>query len=511
MAKQTSDALFDLSLDTISRDKQALIFVNTKRSAERVAEDLSRKVRLEGNQLESLAVKSLKALSRPTKQCERLAKCLKKGVAFHHAGLAAKQRELVEDSFRDGTVKIIACTPTLAFGLDLPAFRVIMRDVKRYTSHGYNFIPVLEYHQMTGRAGRPKYDKYGEAITLASTKEEADDLVERFIRGKPEAIYSKLAVEPVLRTYLLSLIAASFVNTKKEIMDFFEQTFWAYQYRDMHRLESIIERMLGLLEEWEFIRSNADDFRSADKLDSTRYRATLLGQRVAELYLDPLTAFHMTTSLRRATSKELTPFSFLQMVCHTLEMRPLLKVKAREYERFQEYLAEYEDTLIMNEPSMFEPDYEDFLYSVKTSLFMQDWLDEKDEEFLLQKFDIRPGEIRVKLDIADWLLYATYELNRILNFKELSKHITRTRMRLKYGVKEELLPLLKLKDIGRVRARKLYSNNLRTITDIKKAELLTLTQILGKKTAQNVKDQLGQKVEPVKKGKRKGQRGLVDY
>lgn len=498
-------------MDTISRKKQALIFVNTKRSAERVAEDLSKKVKLDSSQLDSLAGKSLKSLSRPTKQCERLAKCLKRGIAFHHAGLAAKQRELIEDSFRSGAVRIIACTPTLAFGLDLPAFRVIMRDVKRYTSHGYNFIHVLEYHQMTGRAGRPKYDKFGEAITLANTKEEADDLVERFIRGKPEAIYSKLAVEPVLRTYLLSLIAAHFVNTKKEITDFFERTFWAYQYRDMHRLESIIGRMLGLLGEWEFIRSNADDFQSADALDNTRYRATLLGQRVAELYLDPLTAFHITTSLRRATSKQLRPFSFLQMICHTLEMRPLLKVKAKEYERFQEFLAEYEDILVMDEPSMFEPDYEDFLYSIKTALFMQDWMDEKDEEFLLEKFDIRPGEIRMKLDRADWLLYATYELNRILNFKELSKHIARTRMRLQYGVKEELLPLLKLRDIGRVRARKLYQNNLKTIADIKKAELITLTQILGKKTAQNVKDQLGQKVESVKKGKRKGQRGLTGY
>jgi helicase len=279
----------------------------------------------------------------------------------------------------------------------------------------------------------------------------------------------------------------------------------------MHRLEAIIERMLRLLEEWEFIRSNADDFQSADEMENTRYRATLLGQRVAELYLDPLTAFHITTSLRKATAKQPEPFSFLQMVCHTLEMRPLLRVKAKEYERIQGSLAEYEHLILEDEPSLFDPDYEDFLYSIKTALFMQDWIDEKDEEFLLERFDIRPGEIRVKLDIADWLLYATYELNRILNFKELSRHVNRTRVRLQYGVKEELLPLLKLRDIGRVRARKLYSNNLKTIADLKRTELVTLTQILGKKTAQNVKDQLGQKIEPIKKGKRKGQKGLTGY
>ena len=162
----SQDGSINLALDTIKIGKQAFVFVNTKRSAEKSAEDISKKIKAQSPQLDQIAEKALKALSRPTHQCERLAFCLKKGIAFHHAGLAAAQRELIEDEFRKGTVKIICCTPTLAAGVDLPAFRAIIKDLKRYTIHGLSWIPVLDYMQMSGRAGRPNYDKEGQAIAL---------------------------------------------------------------------------------------------------------------------------------------------------------------------------------------------------------------------------------------------------------------------------------------------------------------------------------------------------------
>jgi helicase len=508
---ESNASVIDLALDTLRKEKQAIIFVNTKRSAEKVAEDLSTKLKELSPVAQEMSEKVLHSLQKPTVQCERLAKCVRKGIAFHHAGLVHHQRELVEEGFRSGVVKIIAATPTLAMGVDLPAFRVIMRDVKRYTHQGYTFIPVLEYHQMCGRAGRPNYDTYGEAISIASTEDEREELIDRFIKGKPEAIYSKLAVEPVLRTHLLSLIASNFVNTKKQIMDFFEQTFWAFQYKDMHRLEMIICKMLDLLEEWEFVVSNAEDFKSAGELEDTKYRATFMGKRVAELYLDPLSAFHLVTCIRKSTSRQIVPFSWLQMVSNTLEMRPLLKARTREYDQIQQVLVEYDSKLLQDEPSMFEPEYEDFLNSVKTAMFFHDWIGEKEEDYLLKTFDIRPGESRAKLDIADWLLYSAEDLARILQFQPLLKELERVRVRLKYGVKEELLPLIRFKHVGRVRARMLFRNNIRDVGDVKKADLATLTQILGKQTALSVKEQVGQELEPVKPGKRKGQIALHDY
>lgn len=476
---KSSDPVVNIALDTIEKNKQALVFVNAKRSAEKVAEDISRKTKLKNEKLNELADKIKKVLSRPTKQCERLANCVEKGIAFHHAGLAAKQKELVEEAFRDGTIKIISCTPTLAAGLDLPAFRAIIRDVKRYGSHGMVHIPVLEFLQMAGRAGRPKYDTWGEAIIIVQTDSDKEYIVEHYLKGTPEEIYSKLAVEPVLRTYLLSLIASRIIHSEESILEFFEKTFWAHQYKDMPRMQKQINKMLDLLIEWQFLQQAKD------------YRATMLGKRVAELYIDPLTAHNFLEGLAQAQHIKLKPVSFLQLICNTLEMRPLLHIKQKEYDELQQKSALLHESLLQHEPSMFEPEYEEWLDSIKTALMLEEWMDEKDEEWLLEQYQIRPGEIRTKLENADWLLYAVHELARLMNYQSLLKEISKLRFRLRYGVKEELLPLIRLEGIGRVRARKLFKAGIKDLGGIKRATLEQLKSILGMATAESVKKQVG--------------------
>ncbi|MBI3027375.1 hypothetical protein HYY70_04630 [Candidatus Woesearchaeota archaeon] len=504
-------AALNIALDTIKMGKQALIFVNTKKSAEKTAEEISRKLSADNNALKILAEEALSAISRPTKQCERLAFCLKKGIAFHHAGLIEKQRSLIEDNFRNGTIKIICCTPTLAYGVDLPAYRAIVKDLRRYTLHGLSWIPVLDYMQMSGRAGRPNYDKEGQAIAVAVTGGEKEKIEERYVNGKPEDIYSKLAVEPVLRTYVLSLIAANITATKKQLFEFFDKTFYAHQFKDLRKLHSTISKVIDLLDEWELIIRSGNDFSGADELDDEKYKTTLIGKRVAELYIDPLTAHFVITCMRNASDKRIDAFSFLQMISHTLELRPLLKVGIREYDKIQESMLELSDFLLENEPSMYEPEYEDFLNSVKTALMFKQWVNEQDEEFLLEEFNIRPGELRSKLDVADWLLYGTEEISKILHYQSLIKEIVKLRLRLRYGVKEELLPLVRLENIGRVRARILYRNRLRDIKDLKNADLSTLTQLLGEKVALSVKKQLGQEQAKVPENRRKGQISLRDW
>lgn len=512
--KDEYTATINIALDTISKGKQALVFVNSKRSAEKQAEDISKKIKTNSKELDALSDAALKVLSRPTVQCERLAKCLKKGIAFHHAGLRSEQKEMIEDAFRDGRIKIICCTPTLAAGLDLPAFRAVLQSLRRYSGFGMKWIPVLEYLQMSGRAGRPGYDSYGEAIAIAETDAAKEEILNKYVYGEPESIYSKLAVEPVLRTYLLSLIATNFVKTKKQILNFFSKTFWAYQYADMEKLGYIIEKMLALLEEYEFIRSsNNEEFASAADLDDCAYKATLMGQRVAQLYIDPMTANYFITCMQRATSKQVTAFSFLQMVSNTLEMRPLLNVKVSEFDKIQEGLNLHFSNLIANEPTMYDVEYDEFMDSVKTALFFNDWVEENDEVTLLERYNIRPGEIRVKLENADWLLYSAEELTKLLNFKPLLSELMKLRIRLKYGVREELLSLLKLKNIGRVRARKMYFNNIKNIGDVKRCDVHTLAQIIGAKYAVDVKKQVGIDVSKikVKENKRKGQISLQDF
>lgn len=506
------DLTINLALDTIEIGKQALVFANTKSSAEKTAEDIASKIKKNDEKLDELAKKISNVLTHPTKQCLRLAVCLKKGIAFHHAGLTHNQKEMIEDGFREGTIKVICCTPTLAFGLDLPAFRAIMKDLKRFGHRGLDWIPTLEYMQMAGRAGRPKFDSYGEAICIAKSDAAERDILDRYIKGEPEEIFSKLAVEPALRTYILSLIATNFVNDEKSLIDFFSRTFWAYQYKDMRQLSAIIRKMTDLLEKYEFIFSSGkSDFVSASEIEEIGYDATPIGKRVAELYIDPFTANDIVIALKKGAENSVNAFSLLQLISYTLEMRPLLNVRVKEYDTVTEELIKQEENIITEEPDQYEPEYQDFINSVKTAMFFSEWISEKDEEYLLEKYNIRPGEIRVKLETADWLLYASEELARMLNLKEIIKEIIKLRLRIKYGVKEELLALLKLEGIGRVRARKLYDFGIKDIGAVKKATIADLTQLIGQKTALSVKKQVGQEVEAVKKGTRKGQTSIEKF
>ena len=481
--QRAAEPTINLALDTLAIKKQAFVFVNTKRSAEKTAEEIAKKVTDETEHTVELAEQVVHVLSKPTQQCERLAKCVRKGIAFHHAGLHAKQKELIEDHFRNGTIKIICCTPTLAAGVDLPAFRAIIRDVKRFSGQGMTNIPVLEFLQMAGRAGRPSFDPYGEALVVASSEGERDALFEKYVHGLPEDIYSKLAVEPVLRTHVLSLIAAKVVQSHDQVIEFFSRTFWAHQFKDMEKLGRIIEKMLNLLKEWEFIQH----------LDSS-YRATVLGKRIAELYIDPLTAHQFVLGLNKAMSTKPKPLSWLHLISSTLEMRPHLRVRAKEYDTIQEQLALHGSSLLLAEPSMFEPEFDEWLHGFKTALMLQDWTEEKDEEYLLEHFDSRPGETRAKLTTGDWLLYGLGEIARIRQHMTLIKEISKMRYRLRYGVKEELLALLRLEGIGRVRARALFRAGIKDLGDVRTAELGRLENLLGKKIAASIKKQVGENI-----------------
>ena len=230
--------------NTINMKKQALYFVATRKYTESLAENLGRfnqnfLGRNEKRELSKLSDDIKSVLEIPTKQCRKLADCVKNGVAFHHAGLLYKQKKIIEDNFRQGLLRCIIATPTLAYGVDLPVFRVIIRDLKRYyAGFGARFIPVLEYKQFCGRAGRPTWDTWGESVLIAKSEDEAQELTDKYILGEPEEIRSKLAFDPVLRMQTLALIASSFVKTEDALMRFFEKTFFAYQYGDASEINS---------------------------------------------------------------------------------------------------------------------------------------------------------------------------------------------------------------------------------------------------------------------------------
>jgi len=469
--------------NTLNLGKQALYFVATRRYAEALAEKLAPLVQRyltqeERELLQNLASEVLNVLEPPTRQCERLAKCIRNGVAFHHAGLLAKQRKVVEDSFRSGVIKLIVATPTLAAGVNLPAFRVIIRDLRRYYPlRGSVYLPVLEVMQMLGRAGRPKYDKWGEGILIARSKAELRELVEHYLHGEVEEIYSRLGMEPVLRTHVLALIASGLARNETELEEFFSKTFYAKQYGDLDELLSQVEKVLSSLIAWKFV-----------EVKEKKYEATRLGRRVVELYLDPLSAHVIIDVL--AQRETVTPLGLLHLLTKCAEMFPLLHVSQRDWYELDEQAATRADELIFAPPEPWSDEYEDFLCELKTALALEAWINEASEASLLERFRLTPGELRARIEIADWLLYSAKELMLLLRNKTMARELRKLRLRVIHGVREDLLSLVSLEGIGRVRARKLANAGIKTIAQLRKVPLATLEFLLGPKIARKVKEQV---------------------
>jgi helicase len=502
-----SDSSVLISKYMFDKGKQSIVFVSTRKSAELEAEKIAKSLKnsLKGGELEKLtelANKIEHALEHPTRQCNRLAEVVRKGVAFHHAGLHHKQKDLIEDSFRSGLIKTIAATTTLAYGVNLPSDVCIIRDVKRYYPvKGYDFIPVLEYKQCAGRAGRIRYSSEGRAIILTKNKKESQMIAEHFILGETEEITSKLGVEPVLRVHSLALIASGVTPTKNDLNEFFSRTFYAHHYKDMSLLNKKLENAIEMLKDFGFVRGEKmqgkeNPFRKASDISKggEKLEATLIGKRVSELYLDPLTANYMIKNLTKA-GDSLHPFALLHLISRTLEMRPALSLRKVDIEKVNELMAENEKLLLEKPPNMWDVEYEDYTRSIKSAWFFSEWMNEMGEDRIFETFSVAPGELHVRLSNADWLIYSAQELALLLGLKELLKDIRKTRIRVKYGVGEELLPLVRLKGIGRVRARMLFSANLRGLSDLRKVPLESLSRVIGPKVAKDVKEQLNEMKE----------------
>src|SRR5213594_1601776 len=309
----TKTQVLDIALDVLSSGGQALIFTETRRSAVEMGRKAaiavkSRLSKIEERSLNTIAERILSS-GEKTRLGEALASQIASGAGFHHAGLTGPHRGIVESAFRDGRIKVLAATPTLAAGVNLPARTVVISSYERFEAgHGRYPISVLEYKQFCGRAGRPKYDKYGESVLIARNQDEADWLMENYVIAQPEKLWSKLAVEKILRPHVLSTVAAGYAKTEEGLYEFFGRTFYAHQYGP-RMIKGKIGEVLKFLAKEEMVVMEGRD------LEASRF-----GKRVSELYIDPMSAVIIRDGLYNRARK-MTDFSLLHLISRTPERR----------------------------------------------------------------------------------------------------------------------------------------------------------------------------------------------
>jgi helicase len=481
----TKKALELLVQESLKDGGQTLVFVNNRKSTVSLANRLSSVVtelltETEKKQLKKL-VSSMKQEQAETASIEQsLVTSIENGVAFHHAGLESNQRRLVEQGFKDHQIKCIVATPTLAAGVNIPARRVIIRDLWRYDENfGMAPIPILEYKQQAGRAGRPRYDTVGDAITIAKDSNQRDQIFYNYILADTEPIYSKLGSQSALRMHLLAAISTQFVHNPEEMYTFIQSTFYAYQ-TDEFTIKKEVDTAV------EFLLKN----QLIDEMQ-TSYISTLFGSRTSSLYIDPLSAIQLKTALERSNDKEVTPISFLHAICSTPDLRSLY---LRGSDSWVEEKADcIKHSLLLDVPNTSSDEYEWFLSDLKTAFLLEDWIEEKPYDALVLKYNIWPGDVHTIVDMAEWLLHATREFARMYNFSCVSD-VNDLLIRVQNGCKEELLNLVTLKGIGRVRARALYHEGFKTVNDLRTVPVERLAKIkgIGTAVAKNLKQQIGE-------------------
>ena len=548
--------------DTLDHDGQVLVFVGTRRSAQSEALKLAKRVQKRLTKEDPDRLKRLDDFAQglegrqQTAMAERLATAIRGGVAFHHAGLTHGQRKAIEGAFKEGLLVGLTATPTLAAGVNLPARRVLVRDLKRWDDGMSRPLPVMEVRQMLGRAGRPKYDAFGEAWVLCKGTDGwaiADDVSQRYFFGPVESISSKLSSEPALRTHLLAAIATGGLRHRGELGDFFQATFLGASVSPTY-LKEQLDRMIDWLVAERFIRrvgvdedyagrradrsveagsEDWDDempiwasiaqktggvdlradaqpsgtgmarvesaftkaslgFTQATDLaqvggwgqsagvdhDGMQYEATMMGERVTQMYLDPLSASMLRTGLRRAVRRlvrqnaPVTEFGLLQLATTTpdfsslwaknsdMEVNSLLWLKTNSIE--DELLTDI--TL-----------EERLLGYVKSAWMLEKWMEEETMREIESDLDVSPGDLHHRVDLMGWLLAAAQQVlltddvfseEHLPEIDQLSTILDVLRQRTRHGCKPDLLQLVNIRHVGRARARELAKLNLRTPQDV---------------------------------------------
>lgn len=467
----------NLLMDTVAEGGQCLFFVSSRKNAEAFAKRAAKALQCEDPVLDQYRERLRKIAT--TDMGEVLATCVGLGAAFHHAGLPREARAIVEEGFRKGLIRCISSTPTLAAGLNLPARRVIIRDYRRYeTGEGMIPIPAREYHQMAGRAGRPRLDPYGEAVLIAKDAQERQSLLEFYIQASPEDVNSQIANESALTTHILSLIASEFVNSRNEIRDFLGRTFYQHQHKASRLIDAVTARGLQFLDDAEMVVETG-----------TRLSATEYGTVVSQLYIDPRGAESVVTCM--GSTRDYSDIGLLQLLCSTPDMYTLY-VNNRDLPYLDRFLLEHEDELWVH---LEFGEEENFYRALKTAMLLRDWASEIPEATICERYSVGPGDIYNLIESINWLMHATGRLTGMF-VPRYARDVREFEVCMKHGVRRELLPLVRLKNIGRVRARSLFNNGITSPEELKNADTARVAAILGRGVAAQVLRQIREEEHP---------------
>lgn len=445
--KNKNDVIVKIVEKAIEDNSQALSFVSTRRFTESLATYVAKKIdkkttKEQKHKFKQVADKLLevpkKKGSLPTTTCLKLAEAAEKGVVFHHAGLFNEQKEIIEDEFRNGNILMITATPSLMYGVNLPSKYVVIRDHTRWTSNGPASIPVFDYEQMSGRAGRPQYDDVGYSYLVAKTMDEAFDLEARYVNGEIELTNSKLIDnKDAIYKQIIAQIASSLSKNLDDLNDFFGKTLYGFQIKNNPSMSMFAQDSLNweLESALEFLLQNGIIRATPEGLKTTDF-----GNLIAKSNYAVETAVKIKEYV--STMEKLKPAEMIYALAETPDL-PLISFKGRKSK------DPVRDKL--SECGLFAVDIGN---PEATAVSLIEWIDERNEYEIENAYNVYSASTRRSAYEASRLVkFAKNTLEVLGNYSNL-KDMDYLSARLYYGVKEDIIPLVVgVKRLGRKRAR----------------------------------------------------------
>ena len=467
--KNKNDVIVKIVEKAIEDNSQALSFVSTRRFTESLATYVAKKIdkkttNEQKQKFKQVADKLLevpkKKGSLPTTTCLKLAEAAEKGVVFHHAGLFNEQKEIIEDEFRNGNILMITATPSLMYGVNLPSKYVVIRDHTRWTSNGPASIPVFDYEQMSGRAGRPQYDDVGYSYLVAKTMDEAFDLEARYVNGEIELTNSKLIDnKDAIYKQIIAQIASSLSKNLDDLNDFFGKTLYGFQMKNNPSMSMFAQDSLNweLESALEFLLQNGIIRATPEGLKTTDF-----GNLIAKSNYAVETAVKIKEYV--STMEKLNTAEMIYALAETPDL-PLISFKGRKSK------DPVRDKL--SECGLFAVDIGN---PEATAVSLIEWIDERNEYEIENAYNVYSASTRRSAYEASRLVkFAKNTLEVLGNYSNL-KDMDYLSARLYYGVKEDIIPLVVgVKRLGRKRARllmKTFGDNLSEASekDLQKVE-----------------------------------------
>jgi helicase len=317
---QREDLARKIILDIVTQKGQCMVAIESRKVSEDLAEKIASffaqpsNLLLLGPALDGVrsglnSIRKSVRESEPalTTSARKLTKYLQYGVAFHHAGLPRRFRQLIEKGIRDGHIKVVVTTTTFEAGVNLPISHVVFP----FPMGRHNNIPmeVNTYRNLAGRAGRPGYDRLGTSILVALTKVEAEKYRERYFLSEGEQLNSALFALMRRRPEARSAVQAQLLDmttrlktTEDHFREFAQQTwFWRNSNHSERTIfEGHINTELRKLRVYGFITTN----------QAGEIEATPTGRIVNRSVLTPLSVTNLLDKTRKVVQSNKTGEEF---------------------------------------------------------------------------------------------------------------------------------------------------------------------------------------------------------